>query len=83
MALEAFTPEQLQIFIENEIPNISKDVLAKIAEHKIDGDLFLTLTDDYLREVAPLLGDLLRIKRLQSSLLNDASTVSSNVDVSM
>jgi hypothetical protein len=61
---EALSPENLCLFLRNEIPTISEDVLEKIVEHKIDGEVFRDLTDDYLREIAPLLGDRLKIKRV-------------------
>ena len=76
MDFAAYSPEEIQVFLESQVPYLSKDVLGKIVEHKIDGKVFLTLSDDHFREIAPLLGDRLKMKCLQSSLLNDASTVS-------
>ena len=61
---EALSPENLCLFLRNEIPTISEDVLEEIVEHKIDGEVFRDLNDDYLREIAPLLGDRLKIKRV-------------------
>ena len=61
---EALSPEDVCIFLEKEIPTISEDILKKIVEHKIDGEVFLSLNDEYLREIAPLLGDRLKIKRV-------------------
>ena len=61
---EALSPENLCLFLRNEIPTISEDVLEKIVEHKIDGEVFRDLTDDYVRAIAPLLGDRLKIKRV-------------------
>lgn len=61
---EEFSPEDVRDYILEEIPQIEKDVLEKIVLHKIDGETFLVLTDAYLREIAPLLGDRLKMKKL-------------------
>ena len=60
----------LCLFLEKEIPTTFKDILGKIVEHKIDGEVFLGLNDEYLREIAPLLGDWLKIKRVFSATLD-------------
>ena len=54
---ETLSPVQVCAYLTGEIPNISQEVLEKLEEHKIDGEVFLGLNDEYLREVAPLLGD--------------------------
>lgn len=38
-------------------------------EHKIDGEVFVALNDEYLREIARLLGDRLKIKRALATAL--------------
>ena len=55
-------------FLRERIPNISTNVLEKVKEHNIDGDVFLALTDEYLREIAPLLGDRLKMKKIISTV---------------
>ncbi|CAI8031484.1 hypothetical protein GBAR_LOCUS17865 [Geodia barretti] len=49
--------------------SLSESILDNIFEHKIDGEVFLSLNDENLREIAPLLGDRLKIKRLISETL--------------
>ena len=71
---EALSPEDVCIFLENEIPTISEDILKKIVEHKIEGEVFLSLNDEYL--IAPLLGDLIKIKRMLTATFAKVSTVS-------
>ena len=73
---EALSPEDVSIFLKKEIPTISEDILKKIVEHKIDGEVFLSLNDEYLREIAPLLGDRLKIKRVLTATFAKVSTVS-------
>ena len=73
---EALSPEDVYIFLEKEIPTISEDILKKIVEHKIDGEVFLSLNDEYLREIAPLLGDRLKIKHVLTTTFAKVSTVS-------
>jgi len=61
-SLEKFSPEEVRDYVSDELPFIESSVLDKIVEHKIDGETFLLLNDEYLREIAPLLGDRLKIK---------------------
>ena len=57
-------------YLEQEIPTLSQEVLMKLQEHQIDGQVFMGLNDEYLREVAPLLGDRMKLKRV----INDLAT---------
>ncbi len=68
-------PESVCDYLKNEIPAIHRGILDRIVEHKIDGEVFLSLNDEYLREVAPLLGDRLKIRCVLNSLLLRYSTV--------
>ena len=63
-------------FSRKRDPIISEDILKKIVEYKIDGEAFLSLNDEYLREIAPLLGDQLKIKRVLTATFAKVSTVS-------
>lgn len=55
---------------------MSQEVLCKLKEHKNDGEVFLQITDEYLREIAPLLGDCLKIRRVINDALVNSSDVS-------
>jgi len=78
-SLEKFSPEEVRDYVSDELPFIESSVLDKIVEHKIDGETFLLLNDEYLREIAPLLGDRLKIKKIIVKLLEkDESSVSYN-----
>ena len=55
-SFERFSPNDVCDFVKDQVPNISQDVLDNILQHKIDGEVFLALNDEYLREIAPLLG---------------------------
>lgn len=68
-AFETFSPCQVCTYLKQEIPTLSQDVLSKLEEHKIDGELFLGLNDEYLKELAPLLGDRLKLKRVINAAL--------------
>jgi hypothetical protein len=63
---EGLSPTTLRLRLREEIPSLSESILDKILEHKIDGEVFLSLNDENLREIAPLLGERLKIKRLIS-----------------
>lgn len=70
---EDLSPEKLCVFIKNEIPKLSEEILTKILEHKIDGETFLCMNEEHLREIAPLLGDRLKLRRVLTVTLADVS----------
>ena len=53
-SFDSLSPDEVCDFPKDQIPSISDSILN---EHKIDGEVFLALTDEYLQEIAPLLGD--------------------------
>ena len=75
---ELYSPQQVCEFLQSEIPMISGEILEKIIAHKIDGEVFLEMgsDDEYLREVAPLVGDRIKIKRAICTAVNLTSRVS-------
>jgi len=76
MELESYSPTDVCVFLKEQIPNISESILEAIEDHKIDGGVFMELTEEYLREIAPLLGDRLKIKRAIRLALSMNSPVS-------
>lgn len=72
---EALCPEDICLFLQEEIPTLSNDILQKIVDHKIDGEVFLGLNDEYLWEIAPLLGDRLKIRRVLVATLAKVSAI--------
>ena len=73
---EFYSPQQVCEFLKNEIPTISGDILEKIIAHKIDGEVFLEIDDEYLREIAPLVGDRVKMKRAIRTAVNLTTRVS-------
>ena len=74
MAMEKSRIEKLSTvalcdYLNAEIPTLSKDVVSLIQEHKIDGGAFVELEDESLKEIAPLLGDRLKLKRIIKAAL--------------
>ncbi len=59
-----FTVEDVTSFLRENVPGISADVLSNIITQKIDGEILSELSDSEMREIAPLLGDRLKIKRV-------------------
>ena len=51
-------------FLEIEFSDLEDHVSENIKKHKIDGQTFLQLNEEYLKEVAPLLGDRLKLKKV-------------------
>jgi len=81
MSFEKLSPDEVCVYLKQEIPTIAEDILEKVVEHKIDGEVFLSLNDEYLREIAPLLGDRLKLKRVLNAVLTLSATVSPVVRV--
>ena len=73
---DALSPDEVCDYLKEQIPSISKRILENVKEHKSDGEVFLALNDEYLREVALLLGDRLKIKHTVAAALAITSTVS-------
>ena len=63
------TPAEVKVYVKQHISSIEDTVLEAIVKHKIDGATFLQLTDEYLREIFPLLGDRLKVKKLVCDLI--------------
>lgn len=59
----SFSPEEVSSFLKKEVPGISRSILESLSTQKIDGEVFLELDDEYLREIAPLVGDRLKLKK--------------------
>lgn len=73
---ELFSPSKVCDFVKEQVPGVSEDVLEKVMDHKIDDEVFLELNDTYLKEIAPLLGDRLKIRRAITTARAGRSTVS-------
>lgn len=58
-----YTPEEVTSFVKDEVPTLSEEVLEVFIAEKIDGEVFLEITDELLRDLAPRLGDRVKLKR--------------------
>ena len=47
----SLSPEEVCAYLKQQIPFISEGILERFVEHKIDGEVFLQLNDEYLREI--------------------------------
>ena len=73
--MENFTVEEVCQYLNESISDIDETVVESFRKHKIDGLTFIQLNEEYLRELAPLLGDRIKIKKLVSDALNQPETV--------
>ncbi len=64
VSIQSKDVEDLCQFLELELPSLDEDVIESMRRHKIDGVTFLQLNEEYLRELAPLLGDRMKLKRI-------------------
>lgn len=65
-AFDTRSPDDVRAYLSKEVPNLDGEVLNNFVKHKICkicGAVFLELTDEYLRELIPLLGDRIQVKR--------------------
>ena len=62
-SFDLYSPADVSKFLKEQIPTISEDILDKIVAHKVDGEVFLNIDDEYLREIAPLVGDRFKVKK--------------------
>ena len=70
--LRVFRPKRFCAYLKEQSPLISEGILERFVEHKIDGEVFLELNDEYLREIAPLLGDRLKLKKIINKALAES-----------
>ena len=56
----------------------STELLQNAREYAVTGDVFLQLSDEQLKEIAPKLGDRVPLKKLQAELLTDVSEKAMN-----
>ena len=81
-SIEEFSSDEVCGLLSDRLPQLDREVFDNIIKHKIDGELFLFLNDGSLREIAPILGDRLKIRRLINQLLanlDQPSTVSNKL----
>ena len=71
--IHSLSVDGLVDLLEKEIPGLEAAVCDNIRKHKIDGQIFIQLNEEYLREVAPLLGDRVRLKQIISSSLEPST----------
>ena len=67
---ETFSPRELYSYLKQEIPTLSL-----VDREDSDGEVFLALNDEYVREIAPLLGDRLKIERVLCAAITKSSSV--------
>ena len=72
---DSFSSVEVCDYLRRHAPSLDNSVFEKMMEHKIDGEVFLCLNEEYLREIAPLRGDCLKIKLILNSLLASCSSV--------
>ena len=71
--IKSLSCESVCSYVRKQIPTVSDSIFKKIREHKVDGEVFLSLNDECLCEIAPLLRDRLKVITVA---LSNAATVS-------
>ena len=73
---ELFSPSMVCEFLKEKVPGLSEDVLERVMDHKIDGEVLLELNDANLTEIAPLLGERPKVRKAITTVLAERLTVS-------
>ena len=68
--VERFPVEQLCQLLSDL--QYSTELLQNVRENAVTGNVFLQLSDEQLKEIAPKLGDRVQLKKLQTGLLMNA-----------
>ena len=68
-----YSVEELYDFLRDN--NVSSDVSDRVKSNQINGELFLELTSDELKEIAPVLGDRVTLRKLQAKLADQVSVI--------
>ena len=68
--IERFPVEQLCQLLSDL--QYSTELLQNVRENAVTGNVFLQLSDEQLKEIAPKLGDRVQLKKLQTGLLMNA-----------
>ena len=66
--IESFNCEELCLWLQKElIDDVGEEFLQSLRAQRIKGRAFLELTDEELKEIAPLLGERKAVKRTEDS----------------
>ena len=71
-----YSPEDVCKFVKDQFPAISEAVMDEITSHDVDGETFIALDDENLKEIAPKLCDRVKMKKAVQMALNGTSPVS-------
>ena len=80
---KGFSPDQVSEYLKEQVPTVSGDILDNIIDQKIDGEVLLALDDASMKEIAPLLGDRVKIKRVIKCVLSKTPSYSIPSKVSL
>ena len=68
-----YSVEELCEFLRDN--HVSSDVSDRVKSNQINGELFLELSSDELKEIAPVLGDRVALRKLQTKLADQVSVI--------
>lgn len=63
--LKKYTVGELCDFLENR--GCAEDVVHAVRQNGVNGDVFLELTEEHFKELAPLISDLIALTKIHSS----------------
>lgn len=76
--LEVLNCEEFSEFLEAQ--GAHGDIIASFSSNRISGEVFLNLSEDDLKELLPVIGDRVYVRRLLQNALETTSTVSIFID---
>lgn len=69
--IDRLSPEDFLQFLSSK--NFSDDVVDKFMANGVDGETFLQMSDELLKEVAPRIVDRVKLKKLQNEASSEVS----------
>ena len=70
------TSDEICVFMREELPSLDEDVIETFRQNKINGIAFIELNDKYIRELCPVLGDNMKIKKIVQTCVEPISSPS-------
>jgi len=73
VAVQTMTCEQLNDYLIDK--GMHSDVSTIIMANRIDGELFMGMDEDDLKEIVPVLGDRMRLRKIMNTIEREVSKV--------
>ena len=70
----SMTPDDICVFLREEFSSLVEDVIETFRQNRIDGIAFIELNNECHRELCPILGDCMKIKKIVQTCVERISS---------